>query len=384
MSACRRTWWAVAAAALIAGACKDGTAPQLSNPQQLSSNLQTVSSVFGSPAFQSFGALDSAPGSPVTSSTPAGALLSAARVAPLQTSPQPYADAPARLQAFRSAATALGSPISAQVIPSSVWGKTYVWDATTHHYIEDASQFDASRHGVRIILYAVDPTTRHVVEPPVAVGFADLLDESAGNTNQLHVIVKGGTPTNSGPTYVDYTVNGTVIGTPASAFSATGVGFVTDGTRRIDFNATFSATNLTTDNPDGQVDVHWALDNPVVTVDLHETVTTPDANNATLTIDFIYTHGGETVELKGSVTVVTSPGSVTVDLAVYVNGNSHPSAVVRGTDDASHNGITITHEDGSQLTLDEQDALSRLWELPDRLEAALEQLFHPARHFMGA
>src|SRR5881296_882268 len=220
MSAYRRTWWAIGAAALVVSACKDSTAPQLSNPQQLGSNLQTVSSVFGSPAFQSFGALDSAPGSPVTPSTPAGALLSAARVAP----PQPYADAPARLQAFRSAATALGSPISAQVIPSSVWGKTYVWDATTHHYIEDANQFDASRHGVRIILYAVDPTTRHVVEPPVAVGFADLLDESAGNTNQLHVIVKGGTPTNSGPTYVAYTVNGTVIGTPASAFSATGVG----------------------------------------------------------------------------------------------------------------------------------------------------------------
>src|SRR3989442_13621075 len=77
MSACRRTWWAVAAAALIAGACKDGTAPQLSNPQQLSSNLQTVSSVFRSPAFQSFGALDSAPGSPVTTSTPAGPLTGA-------------------------------------------------------------------------------------------------------------------------------------------------------------------------------------------------------------------------------------------------------------------------------------------------------------------
>src|SRR5438094_10036244 len=106
MSAYRRTWWAIGAAALVVSACKDSTAPQLSNPQQLSSNLQTVSSVFGSPAFQSFGALDSAPGSPVTSSTPAGALLSAARVAPLQTSQQPYDDAPARLLAFRSAATA--------------------------------------------------------------------------------------------------------------------------------------------------------------------------------------------------------------------------------------------------------------------------------------
>ena len=65
MSAYRRTWWAIGAAALVVSACKDSTAPQLSNPQQLGSDLQIVSSVFDSPAFRSFGALDSAPGSPI-------------------------------------------------------------------------------------------------------------------------------------------------------------------------------------------------------------------------------------------------------------------------------------------------------------------------------
>src|SRR5947208_11711551 len=117
MSAYRRTWWAIGAAALVVSACKDSTAPQLSNPQQLGSNLQTVSSVFGSPAFQSFGSLDSAPGSPVAASTPASALLAATSVAAPQTPRQPYADAPARLQAFRTTATALGGRLSAQVIP---------------------------------------------------------------------------------------------------------------------------------------------------------------------------------------------------------------------------------------------------------------------------
>ncbi|PYP18504.1 MAG: hypothetical protein DMD52_01865, partial [Gemmatimonadetes bacterium] len=152
MPAYRRTWRAIGAAALVVSACKDSTAPQLSNPQQLSSNLQTVSSVFASPTFQSFGALDSAPGSPVASA-PAGALLGATRVAVPQTARLAYADAPARLQAFRTAASALGSPLSAQVIPSTVWGRAYVWDVATHHYAEDASQFDANRHGVRLILY---------------------------------------------------------------------------------------------------------------------------------------------------------------------------------------------------------------------------------------
>src|SRR5204863_396726 len=176
----------IGAAALVVSACKDSTAPQLSNPQQLGSDLQIVSSVFDSPAFRSFGALDSAPGSPVAASTPAGALLSAASVAAPQTPRQPYADAPARLQAFRT----------------------------------------------------------------------------------------------------------------------TAVGFVTDGTRRIDFNATFSATNLATDNPDAHAVVHWALNNPALTIDLDEKVDTPNANEATITIDFTYAHAGETVHLTGTVTVV--------------------------------------------------------------------------------
>src|SRR3989440_1984168 len=119
MSAYRRTWWAVAAAALVMSACKDGTAPQLSNPQQLGSNLQTVSSVFASPSFQSFGALDSAPGSLVAASPPAAALISATSVAAPQTPLQPYADAPARLQAFPTTTTALGEPRCAQVMPAT-------------------------------------------------------------------------------------------------------------------------------------------------------------------------------------------------------------------------------------------------------------------------
>src|SRR3989440_4146170 len=202
------------------------------------------------------------------------------------------------------------------------------------------------------------------------------------NTNQLEVIVKDGTPPN-GTTYVDYTVSATVTGSPASSFDATAVGFVTDGTRRIDLNATFSATNLATDNPDVHAVVHWALDNPALTIDLDEKLDTPNANEATITVDFTYTYAGETVHLTGTVSVMQSPVSVTADVAVYENGGTEPVAVIRGTADAVHNGITITHRDGTQLSPAELAALDQLFQLPDRLEEALEQLFHPAEHFMG-
>ncbi|HVH67732.1 MAG TPA: hypothetical protein VM716_07690 [Gemmatimonadales bacterium] len=385
MSAHRGTWCALAAAALIASACKEANAPQLSSPQQLTTNLTTVSSVFAAQAYQSFTALDSAPGSPAATTTPAGALLSAARVGAPLTPRQPYADAPTRLQAFRTAASTIRSGLLAQVIPSTVWGKTYVWNTTTHQYAEDPSPAVAAPStGVRIILYAIDPITDHIVESPLTpVGYLDLIDKSSGNTNQLEVIVKDGTPPN-GTTYVDYTVTATVTGSPASAFDASALGFVTDGTRRVDFTATFSATNLTTTSPSAHAVVHWALDNPALTIDMDERLDSQNANQATITIDFTYQYNGESVRLTGTVTVVQSPQSVTADLAVYENGGGTPVALIRGTADATHDGITITDNNGHALSPDQLQALAKLFEVPDQLEAELEHFFHPCEHFMGA
>ena len=381
-----RLWWGFAAtASLIAAACNSSTGPQahLSNPAQLSSDLQSVSGVLTSPTFQSFGALHLTTGSPAAAPTPAGALLGAAPIAPPRTSRQAYADAPARLQALRTAASTLHAGISASVIPPTVLGKTFVWDATTHMYVEDPSATPAApANGVRIILYAIDPITEQVVEPPVAVGYVDLLDLSSGNTNSLQVILRGGTPASPGTTYADYTVSGTVTGNPATAFNASAVGFVSDGTHTLTFNASFSATNLTSDNPDAQVDVTWTLDNPAVSVALHETLATPDANDATLTIDFSVTRGTETVRVQGTISVVVSPQTVTADLTISVNGD--PYARITGTATATSNGIQIRHADGSALTVDELDALQHLFELPDRLEGAIADLFRPCEHLMGA
>ncbi|HXI63050.1 MAG TPA: hypothetical protein VNH14_00930 [Gemmatimonadales bacterium] len=386
MPAYSRSWRVLAtAAALTAAACNSNTGPQahLSNPAQLSADLQTVGSIFTSPAFQSFSALGLATGSPVAATTRVGALLGATPIVPPRTSTQPYANAPARLQALRTAAGALRGGITASVIPPTVLGETFVWDVTTHQYVADPSATPpAPANGVRIILYAVDPVTGAVVEPPVATGYVDLIDLSTGNTNSLQVIVNGGTPASPGTTYANYTVTATVTGSPATAFDATAVGFVSDGTHTLTFNAAFSATNLTTDNPDAQIDVTWSLDNPSVNVALHETLTTPDANDATLAIDFSVTRGAETVRVQGTVTVVVSPATVTANLSITVNGV--PFATITGTATATSNNIQARHADGSALSSDELSALQNLFVLPDSLETAIEALFHPCERLMGA
>jgi hypothetical protein len=383
MSVSRRTWRSVAAAAaLAAAACRDSTGPTFSNPQQLSADLQSVSSVFLTPTFQSFGAIGAAPGSPVPASAPAGALLATARIAAPQFARQPYADAPARLQALRSAASAVGSPLSADVIPSPLWGKTYVWDAvTTHGYVEDPAQFDQNRQGVRIILYQVD-NLGQVTEPPVAVGFLDLLDESVPGTDQLHVIVAGGTPANPGIEYANYVVTGrvTLSGTGVvTGFDATAVGDVGDGTRQVHFNATFSATNLDTDNPDAQVDVTWELNAPQVSIALHETLAAADVNNVLLTINFSVTRGGETVSLAGTVAVDALAQTVTANLTVSIG--TEPLAYIRGTNETID---ARRAQGGGLLSQAELAAVLSLFGLPDHLFAVIEDLVHPCESLMGA
>jgi hypothetical protein len=384
----RIRWGLAAAAALVAAGCSSSTAPQpqLANPAQLSTNLQTISGVVSSPTFQSFGALRTATGSPVMAPSVAGAMLGVAPITPPGTAAQAYAGAPARLQELRLAATSLGSGIAASVIPPSQLGKTYVWDVPTHAYV---AQTGGPTNGVRVILYALNPLTGHVAEPTTAVGYVDFLDESTSSTNSLHVIVRAGAPgaTPAGTTYADYKVSGTVTGSPATAFTASATGFVTDGTHTLTFNASFAATQLNTTTPHAQIDVTWSLDNPAVSVTLSETLAASDAYHLTVTIHLTETYGAEKVAVDGTVAVVVSPPpqsgtSVTVDLTISVNGQKY--ATIKGTVTATSNTIQVVHADGSTLSSAELDALSHLKDLPDNLEKAIDDLLHPCERLMGA
>src|SRR5439155_1329901 len=167
------------------------------------------------------------------------------------------------------------------------------------------------------------PDGKIIEGPLTVVGYADLVDESttAPAVNKLHVIVAAGSPATPGATYVDYTVSGSVTGSPPTAFTATAAGFVTDLTRTLTFNATFGVTNVDTDNPDGQIDATWDLDNPAIHIELHETIATPNANEIDVTLtDFSFTRGTQKVSEHGSLSIVASPQTVTVNLAIDVNG----------------------------------------------------------------
>ena len=379
---CRKSL-ALAIITALATACSNMNGPQsfLANPVQLSADLQTMSGVFQSSVFESFAVIDTATGSPAAVAPRAGALLDVASIGVTGAAAQAYANAPRRLQALRTAARALGPRIFTSVIPAPLLGTTFVWDVSTHAYVQSSSATPpAPPNAVRIILYAIDPTTRHILETPLMpVGYVDLVDHSSGNTNSLQVIVFGGTPGSSGNTrYADYTVTATVTGTPAvTGFNASATGFVTDGVDSVTFSPTFAATGLDTNHPNLTIDGRWDFDTSVLHVVSHETLTSADANDATITLAYSATHGNETVSASGSIVVVVSPQTLTVDLGFAVN--SVPFARIAGT----NNGITALHADGSALSTEETQAVSDLFSLPAHLQSAAESLFNPARHLMG-
>ena len=375
-------WGLAVAAAFVLAGCNSGTAPQaqLSDPQGLSNDLATVAGVLASSQFQSFSALSAASGSPVAAPTRAGALLRAVPIVPPSTTDAPYANTAARFAAMRSSAARLA--ISGSVVPPALLGQTFTWDVPTHAYVEDASYTPAAPSDrVRIILYDVYPNGSIIESPLTVVGYADLVDESttAPAVNKLHVIVTAGSPASPGATYVDYTVSGSVTGSPATAFTATAAGFVTDLTHTLTFNATFGATNVDTNNPDGQIDVTWDLDYPAIHIELHETFATPNANqlNVTLT-DFSFTRAAQKVTEHGTISIVTSPQTVTVNLAIDVNGE--PWARFSGTNQA----IDVRHADGTKLTDVELVAFAYLYPLPDTIAAAIQSMFAPCENLMGA
>lgn len=162
------------------------------------------------------------------------------------------------------------------------------------------------------------------------------------------------------------------------------MGSVSDGTRTLMFSATWQVTGAETDNPDFSFDATFTLDVPPVSIHVAQTVTTPDANHVTLTIDFSVTRGGEEVSLTGTLRVTvpaTGDPSITADLTIRIN--SQVFARITGTDA----GIQVLHANGRPFTDQELEELGTvlfaLFALPDQLGSVVEDLFNPARHFMG-
>lgn len=358
---------------LAAAACKEAATPvDFKDPVALSANLSSVDSAIKGEAFRSFGA--------ATLSLSVAAAPALGPVAPLVATMRPQLQRsgsqmllPGLRQAGRlqaelpnlSAAAAQG-----RVIPDSVYGRVYEWDATLHQYRWQGATV-AGLTGVRFILYAVDLNDQ-VIEPVTAIGTLDIIDQSTPTKLQVQVLVKG---VGGSPTYVDYTISLQQNG-PTSA-TATASGSITNGqagsaNKTLSFDQT-----LTINGTSASAHATYALNNPAITVIVKESV---EFSNPNLVIDAdfqLVQAGQETIEVVGHVTINTSTQSAIVNVTVYQGG--HPVASISGN---PHDPATQWKDaGGNPLTAADLAALDHLFDAFERFQAALEGLFLPVTTF---
>lgn len=119
--------------------------------------------------------------------------------------------------------------------PSTVLGVTYVFDATSGAYVA-SDQAGAPADGLRIIYYAMDPALHQPASPLTPLGYVDLRDLGTTSSLRLGITVvstSGSAEVTLADYYIDITpsITDTAIGATLSA-----VGYISDGTRQVDFD----------------------------------------------------------------------------------------------------------------------------------------------------
>ncbi len=377
MSLLQRLTRAALGAALIvlaAGACGDGSGPvaELQDPGALQSEADAVDDAFQTPQFRSLEALDGLVDFTALPSPGLGAvaaLVGVTRPSRSDAHATPQQAMAARAQSIRrllSSSSASASPsLTPPVIPGGSLGVTYEWDEVAAQYADFGTP-GAPANGVRFVLYAVDPFTGEPASPLNSVGYVDIIDQGNASTSSLRVVVVG----DDAVTYADYDVTATA-GT--SSFTASSDGYITDGTRRLDFNVSLGASGNETDFT-ADFNVTLDLNTPAVLIDLSFGLT---ATPSTLSsdIDFIFERSGETVRTVGTLTVTDQGGGTfvgTANLRIEVNGHLFATITSNG------NTTTIVGGDGEPLTNEELAAVQRLFQLPDEVFDEVFDLLDPA------
>jgi len=356
---------------LLTAACgEDSPTPtDFEDPAAITANLDAVDSAFDTPVFASFNAATFYINPTASATQPVGALIRGANPALERVGATVFLQGARQSQEVQAMVPQLSAAAAqGQLIPDSLYGRVFEWDATLDEYTYQDSSV-AGLNGVRYILYAVG-LDGNVVEPVSSIGTLDIIDNSTTSALELQLLVKGPAGT---PTYIDY-----AIGFSSSATSATAnvSGFVSNGlsagdNKTLTFDETFIVNQA-----GARVTATFTLNNPAITVMLIQAVTFDDPN-IIITADFRIIEGGETVRTLARLTLDTFDSSITVNIVVTVDG--HPVASLSG--DPTDPGTVWVDAGGEPLTVADLAALDGLFDALELFGLIVSNLFSPITAF---
>ncbi|MDT8435595.1 MAG: hypothetical protein RRA92_02460 [Gemmatimonadota bacterium] len=248
------------------------------------------------------------------------------------------------------------------VFPSNFLGKTFEWDDTLGRYAM-TDRAGAPATGVRFILYSVDPFTGQPVLPLSEIGSLDLTDESDASQTRLRLRAETG-----GVARLDYFVSlSFAVFESSIEVTATGAGFISDGTQRLDFDL---AQDVAVSDQAVSIDLLYDLEmadqdvRVVLDVTSEASLADPEAGSFDLTM---------TLTDGGNVTVVSGALDAAENLTGTIVHNGQTVALIGGTADAP----TFTDGAGEPLTSTEVAALDDLLDAIDDLFDFGEAIFEP-------
>ncbi len=329
--------FAVAAAALLVGACADeSTAPaNATNLSPLSADANVVSSVLDSPTAASLMAMGPSMDLAIGGSALVGSAIGF-RATDLQSAKVAGRQLYQRLQGGAAPNTV------ADVIPQALTGRTLVFDPSFQRYVL-SDRTGAPASGVRFVLYTINPLTNRPEEPLTEVGYADITRTATSTSISGRVEAFSGT---TAPVKVmDYTatLTGVVVSPQVSV-----VGFAANGADRLEFTMTSSinvAQQQITINNQATVPTQSILVAVNVALSLSE-------NSEAITMDGRIESPDGTLRISGG-TNASGAGSYTVT----VNGSTF--ATITFTPNAAE--PTVVDAAGRPLTAEQVEALRQIF-----------------------
>lgn len=338
---------AAGALALALAACGKDNGPSEFNPTGTSADMAAAQGAFVSQQTSSFAAVGAdisavLNGSPFVAGSAALALGG----------PPAAAARYARRMAALVPKAGRGIQASVAVVPSEVIGTTFVWDEATDQYVA-SGEAGAPSAGVRFRLYAVDPVLLRPVEPVVAVGYVDIIDQGTANATAVRVKV-----VSQNVVYLDYSVTASAT---SSGGTVTIAGFASNGS----VLANFSLKNTLSDNA---ILFDYVLAIPSRNVALNWSASFANISNTEVAVTLDMTVNGP----NGNVRVLGTYGVNGGSFTVKVNGNLFATVMLDG-----NVGPVITGANGEPLTAQEEQSLQTILDYYATSLTAFSELVTP-------
>jgi hypothetical protein len=238
---------------------------------------------------------------------------------------------------------------TADALPLSALGKTFVWNATTDRY-EVSARTGAPTNGVRFILYTYDYDTFAFAEPLVEVGYVEMRQTS----NSATVAVFNGSTK-----VMEYTAT---VGGTANVPSLSVTGFAGTGANTTTFNLAVGISAST-----GNITTTWRTDMPSRGLTTRVSMAIGETS---MTFSAVMRRGVRKVEMSGTFTGGEGDfGAATLNVKV---GDKLFARVI-----ISISGVSVTNPDGGPLSAEDEATLESIFDWFESSMSAPDVLLAP-------